>query len=119
MPLDSWLPVSTVNKAPTLPGLYRFVSQSGRTLYVGKADGARGLLGRINANKHEAMKYLWHQKASYSIFVCPTEYGGATLVRAEEQLQAELRPDWMYGGLQERWVKIKNALASDDQLALF
>lgn len=119
MPLKSWLPVNTVNKAPALPGLYRFVSQSGRTLYVGKADGTRGLLGRINPNKHEAMKYLWHQKASYSVYVCPTEYGGATLGRAEEQLQAELRPDWMYGGLQERWVQIKSALASDDYPTLF
>ena len=119
MPLDSWLSVNTVNKAPALPGLYRFVSQTGRTLYVGKADGTRGLLGRIDANKHEAMKFLWHQKASYSVHVCPTEYGGATLGRAEEQLTAELRPDWMYGGLQERWVKIKDALASENQPMLF
>ena len=119
MPLGSWLAVNTVNKAPALPGLYRFVSQAGRTLYIGKADGVRGLLGRIDANKHEAMKFLWHQKASYTVHVCPTEYGGATLARAEEQLTAKLRPDWVYGGLQERWAKIKGAMASDHQPMLF
>lgn len=118
MPLQSWLHVNTVNKPPALPGLYRIESK-GRIVYIGKADGTRGLLGRLDPSKHEAMKYLWHIKAPYDVFVCPTSFGGSTLSRAEDQLQACLRPDWEYGGVHERWRRIKTALATTHQTELF
>lgn len=108
-PFDCWLQVTTVNKAPAQPGLYE-ISSNGRVIYIGLAKGTRGLLGRLNPNQHECMKYLWHQKQAYTVRVCPTSFDGDTLACAERDLQAAIQPDWEYGGAQKRWAKIKDAL---------
>lgn len=110
-PFDSWLPVNTVNKAPASPGLYE-ISSNGQLIYIGIAAGKRGLLGRLNPNKHEAMQYLWHQRQPYTIRVCPTSFSGKILENAERDLQAALQPHWEYGGLQVQWKRIKDALTS-------
>lgn len=116
-PFDCWLQVTTVNKPPVQSGLYE-ISSNGRVVYIGMADGKRGLLGRLDPQKHEAMQYLWHQKQSYTVRVCPTDFGGNTLKNAERNLQAAIQPDWEYGGIQVQWSRIKNALF-EGQMSLF
>ena len=116
-PFDCWLQVTTVNKPPVQSGLYE-ISSNGRVVYIGMADGKRGLLGRLNPQTHEAMRYLWHQKKSYTVRVCPTDFGGTTLENAERNLQAAIQPDWEYGGLRVQWARIKNALF-EGQMNLF
>ena len=116
-PFDCWLKVTTVNKPPVQSGLYE-ISSNGRVIYIGMADGKRGLFGRLDPQKHEAMRYLWHQKQSYTVRVCPTDFGGNTLKNVERNLQAAIQPDWEYGGIQVQWSRIKNALF-EGQMNLF
>lgn len=118
-PFDCWLSVSTVNKAPCLPGLYCITWRGGRILYVGQAKGGRGLHGRLNG-QHDAKEFLHHMREPYSIAVCPTEFAGVKLTNAERDITAALQPDWDYGGAKEQWKKIKAALGRDDgQMSLW
>jgi hypothetical protein len=118
-PFDCWLSVSTVNKAPCLPGLYCITWRNGRILYLGQGKGERGLYGRLNG-QHDAKEFLHHMREPYSIAVCPTEFAGVKLTNAERDLTAALQPDWDYGGAKEQWKKIKAALGRDDgQMSLW
>ncbi|NBS24543.1 MAG: hypothetical protein EBS78_11380 [Altererythrobacter sp.] len=112
-PFDCWLPVNTINKPPAQSGLYSIIS-NGQVVYVGKADGKLGLLGRLKPVQHDAMRYLWHAQQAYSVVVCPTAYGGNKLKNAERDLQTAVQPLWEYGGLQVKWARIQAALASSN-----
>jgi hypothetical protein len=118
-PFDCWLPVSTVNKAPCVPGLYCITWRNGRILYIGQGKGERGLFGRLSG-RHDVKEYLHHMREPYSVTVCPTEFMGQKLTNAESDLQTALQPDWEYGGALGQWKKIKAALGRDDgQISLF
>jgi prophage antirepressor-like protein len=106
-PLDQWMVVGTLMKAPAMPGLYRIQWKGDRTLYIGKADGRRGLYGRLTESKHECLQYLQALQAPYRVTVCPTPFSGRKLATAEDALRADLQADWEYGDRIGEWRKIQ------------